>query len=300
MNNIERLFDGDRAVPGMRSGGSRTSVNPSSAVETSAEFSERQLLEAKRAAAEAAIDAEPIDRASVLDVEPEIEEAVPFALYTDREVMDPGRLKPGPELLYAREPGGARGERVRLLRTHLLLQNAADSDTNTIALLSPGAGEGRSLLAAEIALSFAQFNRPTLLVDVDFRRPRQHKLFGGSLDYGLAQAIANQRPPAYHSVEGYENLTVVTAGTRPENPLELLMDWRFESLFESWRRNFEFIVLDTPPVNEFADALAVATVAARVLLVYRAQHTFQKEAREMLRRLAGTNAEIVGGVLNHF
>jgi receptor protein-tyrosine kinase len=298
MNNIERLFEGERSVPGMRSGGSRPAVAPSVAgVGASA---------ASVPAVEPRIDGvipEPQPGARV----PEPAEA-PYGLNPglsagrnpDLSIIEPTRLKPGPELVYHRDPASPRGERMRLLRTELLLHHSHNADANAIAVLGPCAGEGRSLLAAELALSFAQFNRPTLLVDVDFRRPRQHKLFCGQGESGLAQAIAAERPPVYERVEGYANLAVVTAGARPESPLELLMDWRFESLLQEWRRDFEFIVLDTPPVSEFADALAVATVVGRVLLVYRAQNTPQKEAREMLRRLAATDAEIVGGALNHF
>jgi receptor protein-tyrosine kinase len=139
-----------------------------------------------------------------------------------------------------------------------------------------------------------------LLVDVDFRRPRQHVLFGSTLTDGLAQAISGDRPPMFSRVEGFPSLAVMTAGACPPNPLELLMDWRFESLVGEWERKFEFIVLDTPPVNEFADALAVATVAGRVLLTGRAKRTSYRDAREMLRRLAATEAQILGSVLNHF
>jgi len=273
MRNIERLFEGKRPVPGMRPS-ARDNPADTLGAETiiAVPISER-------------IDDPGADSAP----EPT---AIP--------APEPATLSPGPELLYAHEPNGARSERIRVLRTRLSLQQGYAGDANTVAVLGACPGEGRSLLAAELALSFAQFNRPTLLVDVDFRNPRQHRLFGAGGEEGLAQAIASHGTPLYQSVQGYPSLSLLTAGARPDNPLELLMDWRFESLVREWQHSYEFIVLDTPPAGLYSDALAVATVVGRVLLVYRARHTREKDAREMVHRLKSTNAQIVGSALSHF
>jgi protein-tyrosine kinase len=93
---------------------------------------------------------------------------------------------------------------------------------------------------------------------------------------------------------------LLTAGPVPPNPLELLSDGRFEKLVAEWRNNYEFLVLDTPPVSKCADGLAVATLAGRVLVLSRAQHTSYKSTRELMRRLATTQSKILGAVLNHF
>ena len=93
---------------------------------------------------------------------------------------------------------------------------------------------------------------------------------------------------------------LLTAGEIPPNPLELLSDGRFEKLMADWRNNYEFLVLDTPPVSQCADGLAIATLAGRVLVLSRAQHTPYKNTREMLRRLATTQSRILGAVMNHF
>jgi len=272
MRNIERLFDGKRIVPGMH----------------------------PRGKLDASLGAETIIGVPVSERADPATGPAPSAEAPTPQIIEAPRVRPGPELLYAHEPNSARSERVRLLRTHILLHHTQAGETNAVAVLGAGPGEGRSLVAAELALSLAQFNRPTLLVDVDFRKPRQQVLFGVEEHDGLAQAIAEHRAPRYHIVDGYANLALLTAGAPPENPLELLMDWRFENLMRDWQQDFDFIVLDTPPLNLYADALAVATVVGRVLLVYRASQTREKDAQEMLRRLAATNAEIIGGALNHF
>jgi receptor protein-tyrosine kinase len=168
------------------------------------------------------------------------------------------------------------------------------------AVVGAGAGEGRSRLAAEIALAFAQLGSSTLLLDADLRHPKQHELFGVELRDGLAQAISSGESPTYYRIEGYPTMSLVTAGVSASNPMELLSDGRFESLMYELRHNFEFIIVDTPRCSDFADGLVIATVVGHVLTVHRAKFTPYKDARAMLRQLISARADILGGVLNHF
>jgi receptor protein-tyrosine kinase len=166
--------------------------------------------------------------------------------------------------------------------------------------LSACASEGRSQLAAELAISFSQLGRRALLVDADMRNPSQHKLFGSANRSGLSEAISTNQKPIFHRVRGLPQLSLLTSGSIPSNPLELLSDGRFERLLTDWRRTFEFVILDTPPVQSFADGIAAATLARRVLVVSRAQHTSFNDTRALLRRLATTQSQILGAVINHF
>jgi receptor protein-tyrosine kinase len=209
-------------------------------------------------------------------------------------------VKIGPQLLHALDVDNPRSEKIRVLRTELLLLSTASSDANIIALLSASASEGRSQLAAELAISFSQLGRRTLLVDADLRKPAQHVLFSASNLTGLADAISRNQKPLFHPVEALPHLSLLTSGVVTSNPLELLSDGRFQKMIQDWRRSFDFVVLDTPPVHSYADGLAIATLAGRVLLVSRGQHTTFKSTSEMLRRLATTQSQILGGVINHF
>lgn len=213
--------------------------------------------------------------------------------------LAPG-ARPGGRLALIQDPYDPRSEKVRALRTELMLRHEAKDLADVLALLSPGSGEGRSQLAAELAIAFAQLGRPTLLVDADMRRPIQHLLFRADNESGLAQALTSGQKPQLHSVEGMEALALLTAGRPPHNPLELLSDRHFERLVEEWRREFDFVVIDTPPVDRYADGLAVATVVGRVLAVSRSHHSSQRDTREMLRRLGATQSRILGAVINHF
>ena len=207
---------------------------------------------------------------------------------------------PAERLLVAHHPYHPRGEKIRMLRTELLLRHEASDNANVVAVLSPCPGEGRSQLAAELAITFAQLGRPTLLVDADLRNPQQHVLFNADNTQGLSQALMHEQQPQFQAVARLPALFLLTAGPRAPTPLELLSDRCFEGLVGEWRQNFQFVVLDTPPVRQYADGLAVATIVGRVLSLSRARHTPYKDTRDMMRRLAATQSRILGAVINHF
>jgi protein-tyrosine kinase len=210
------------------------------------------------------------------------------------------RVVPGPQLILAHDPDNPRSERLRALRTELLLLNESARGANIVCVLSPNPGEGRTQLCAELAMSFAQLGRRTLLIDADMRRPRLHALFGSQNQHGLSLAITHNERPYFHPVAGLPFMHLLTAGPIPPNPLELLSDGRFSTLLTEWRNSYEFIVLDTPPVAQCADGLAVATISARALVLSRAQHTTYASTRALLRRLTTTQSRILGAVINHF
>lgn len=218
----------------------------------------------------------------------------PLRAFVDRPA------EPADCLVLAHSPYHPRSEQLRMLRTELLLRHEPNENANVIAVLSPAPGEGRSQLAAELAIAFAQLGRPTLLVDADLRRPQQHMLFNADNSVGLAQAIAREQVPRFQSVKGLPSLFLLTAGPPPPNPLELLSDRCFELMVADWREHFQFVVIDTPPVARYADGLAVATIVGRVLSLSRARYTRYRDTRDMLRRLGATQARILGAVINHF
>lgn len=211
------------------------------------------------------------------------------------------QVQPGRGLVIVHEPYGTHSEKLRALRTELMLLSDGGNRAVNIAVVSPLPGEGRSQLAAELAVAFAQLGRSTILVDADMRRPRQHQLFDGTDPLrGLAQAIAGRTSPYVHAVQGFEQLHLVAAGGAAPNPLELLSDSYFRQLVDEWSGGYHFVIIDTPPVSAYADGLAVATVAGRALVVNRAAHTPYDAMQELLRRLATAESQLLGAVLNNF
>jgi capsular exopolysaccharide synthesis family protein len=216
-------------------------------------------------------------------------------------VLRPAELvKPSANLILAHDMDNARSEQLRALRTQLLLLSTHEKQGTIIALLSPGSREGRSQLSAELAISFSQLGRRTLLVDGDLRSPQQHVLFNADNKWGLAQAMAFDELPRVYGVEGSPNLSLLTSGASVPNPLELLSGGGFEKLMAKWRQAYEFVIVDTPPISEYADGLAIATIARRVLVLSRGQATHQQEMKEMLKRLATTQSQVLGAVISNF
>lgn len=207
--------------------------------------------------------------------------------------------KPSSELLSAHDPYEPYCEAIRSLRTELALRAEGEA-CNVIAVVSPDRGEGRSRLAAELAIAFAQLGQDTLLVDADLRQSRQHELFGADNDAGLAQALTDGRTPRVQGVSGLPSLSLLPAGSRPPNPLELLSDSAFENVMSGWRRRHQHVLIDTPSIRSCADAIAIAAQARRVLLVSRRHVSSYEASRELVRKLQSTRAQIVGSVIQSF
>jgi protein-tyrosine kinase len=209
-------------------------------------------------------------------------------------------VKASPQLIIAHAADHPRSEGIRALRTEILLRNEPGLRSNMVVVLSPSAGEGRSQLAAELAIALAQIGRRTLLVDADLRRPSQHKLFNADNSWGLAQALAVGGSPQVLGVEGLPHLSVLPSGPGAPNPSELLASKHAERLVRLWGHDFEFVVVDTPPIDEFSDGLILATLIGRVLVVSRSHVSTHRSMKDMLRRLVSTRCRILGSVLSRF
>jgi receptor protein-tyrosine kinase len=210
------------------------------------------------------------------------------------------RAEPDGCLPIVHDPAATRCERLRALRTELQRRRDGTTRGDIVALISPCSGEGRSQLAAELAIAFAQSGRRTLLIDADLRRPRQHALFGVADEPGLVQAIEDVDPPCLRPVRGLPRLSLLTAGGTPTDPMQLLGDRRFRALLDDWRVDFEQVVIDTSPVGPQVDGLVVADAAGRVLALSRARHTPMRDLQQMLTRLAAARAQVLGAVISHF
>jgi receptor protein-tyrosine kinase len=194
----------------------------------------------------------------------------------------------------------ARSESLQAIRTEILLRRETPQRAEVIAVISAGATEGRSTLAAELAIAFAEAGHATLLVDADLRQPCQHELFNLPNQLGLAQLLMFGNRPLLHVPPGLPQLTVMTAGDRPARPLDLLSHPAFAEAISAWRDQYRVVVIDTPALGQWPDGAAIANVAGRALLATRSGHTRYTELRTALRRLAPTRSRVMGAVINHF
>jgi protein-tyrosine kinase len=189
------------------------------------------------------------------------------------------------------------------VRSQLMLRwFNTDPAHKVIAIVSPGSGEGRSFIAANLAIVFAQQGERTLLIDADLRaKPAraQNALFKLGKSAGLSGILANRAGlEVAQLVPGLPGLAVLPAGATPPNPQELLGRPAFGALLRIASQQFDVIIIDTPAGTEFADAEVTAARAGAALLVARKNKSLVPQANQLARRLQDSGVALVGSVLN--
>ena len=164
---------------------------------------------------------------------------------------------------------------------------------------SPNPGEGKTLVASNLALTFALGGQQTLVIDCDLRKPRIHQIFQLDLQPGLSNYLTGSatleeilRPASV------PNLSVLTAGTRPPSPGILMNSQEFKDLLGQLRERFKHIIIDTPPILAFSDGLIISVLTDGVLLVTRHNCTHKNAGRLAHQRLSQIRAPLMGAVLN--
>ena len=196
-------------------------------------------------------------------------------------------------------------EAFRNLRTSLIWSDGGEA-LKTLVVTSAAPGEGKTLTAANLAVTLAYDGLRVLLVDCDIRRPRVHGLFRMPRSPGLMELLTTSRHPSSDPVSAPDairetsiaGLSVLTCGALPSNAANLLSSTRMRGLLQELREEYDIIVLDTPPVLATADAGIVASLTDGVLLVVRAGATDRNAAQRACQQLANVGARVVGTVLN--
>ncbi len=196
-------------------------------------------------------------------------------------------------------PDSREAEAFRTVRTAVFF-GAPKDEARTILFTSPAPGEGKSTVTANLAIAMAQAGQKVLVVDADFRRPMQHKIF--SLDRktkGLSAVLAGQatlEQATEHT--GLENLDVITCGPDVPNPAEMLNSESFTRIIEKLTSQYDRILVDSPPVMAVTDALILAAVCDVTILVLRAGASMRKISMQAREGLASVDARVLGAVVN--
>ncbi|KAF1043020.1 MAG: putative tyrosine-protein kinase YveL [Herbaspirillum frisingense] len=221
----------------------------------------------------------------------------------DYPYLQKGESKVSEKVVAAYNPFSPQVETLRALRSQLMLRwFDADVGHKALAVTSPAKGEGRSFLAANLAVVFSQLGERTLLIDGDMRNPRQHELFGLENRNGLSAVIAG-RVGAAESIQRIPaliDLSVMTAGPTPPNPQELLGRQPFAQLLQELAPSYDVILIDTPPGTECADAQTVAVRTGAALMVVRKNVSHISSVRTLTDSFANASVVVVGSVLNEF
>ena len=194
---------------------------------------------------------------------------------------------------------GEAAESVRLLRANLMLDESS-ATMKSIMLTSAHSGEGKSLVATNLAISLAQDNRQVLLVGADLRRPALHKIFkddqtSRGLSDVLEGKISWQDAVLKAPVPG---LDVLLAGKSPSRPSELLGGGRWRNLLAELEGNYDVVVIDAPPLLGVSDTVVLMTQADAILYVLRSGVTHVTSARHALKQIEASGIPCAGAVLN--
>jgi receptor protein-tyrosine kinase len=221
----------------------------------------------------------------------------------DHPFLVRGESKVKDDVIAAYAPFGPEAEAMRALRAQLSLRwFDGDPLRTSLVVLSAERSEGRSFIAANLAVIFSQLGERTLLIDADLRHPRQHELFGLENRLGLSAMLSGRggRPNALQHVAGLPGLSVVTAGEPPPNPLELLARPAFPHMLAELRQKFSVIIIDSSAASEHADALTVTARTGAAVVVVRKNAARKWRVRGISEHVTDCRATIVGTVLNDF
>lgn len=190
------------------------------------------------------------------------------------------------------------GEAFRNIRTAISLSRA-EQQPRIIVVSSSGPAEGKSFIAANLALSFAVTNEKTLLIDADMRKPRQHKIWNVTKSYGLSSILSGSAgPDKCIQKDVSQFLDVIAAGPIPPNPAELIQSSTMGKYLEYLSKIYSRIIIDSPPILPVADPLILGHITDGVLLVVSAGKTNTYALNQAIERMSTARVNILGAVLN--
>ncbi|WP_250122043.1 polysaccharide biosynthesis tyrosine autokinase [Chroococcidiopsis sp. CCMEE 29] len=175
---------------------------------------------------------------------------------------------------------------------------SSDQEVRVITITSAVPKEGKSTVSANLALAIAQLGFRVLLVDADMRRPSQHEFWERSNAVGLSNVIVGQTDLKRAIAQVMPNLYLLTAGVIPPNPLALLNSKRMASLVEVFSQSYDFVILDTPPLNAAADARILGVMTDGILMVVQPQLVDSASAISAKELLEHSGGNILGMVVN--
>ncbi|MCZ2498417.1 polysaccharide biosynthesis tyrosine autokinase [Xylophilus sp. Kf1] len=203
-------------------------------------------------------------------------------------------------LAIALAPFSAEAEAVRRVRAELSIR-LSGLPKLAVAIVSPGEDEGKTYLAASLAIAYSQLGKRTLLVNANMRSSGQHDLFGLHRQDGLSTMLAGRAPiSAGEHAPGFPLLHVIASGPQPPNPLELLLEQGLERLLTSFAEDFDVFIVDTPGASGSSDAQVIARQVGQCLLVGRQHVSLLEDLEKTQAQMTTSGAQTVGVVYNTF
>jgi len=197
-----------------------------------------------------------------------------------------------------RRPKSVVAEAYRTIRTAVFF-GSIKRQAKLMLVTSPSPGDGKSTLVSNLAIAMAQAGQRTLVVDADFRRPVQHKIFEADAGRGMSDILIGRYTIDEAVQPGpVKGLDILTCGTEVPNPSELLNSDALAHVLSELSERYARIIIDSPPVGPVADGQILATMCDVVLLVLRAEQSTRRQSRHARDALLSVGAHILGAVLN--
>lgn len=177
---------------------------------------------------------------------------------------------------------------------------STDKKTKSIVVSSAGPGEGKTTTVANLAITYANFGKKTLLIDTDLRRPVIDKVFNVPREPGVTNFITNQTDDYKSLIKKteIENLSIITSGLIPPNPSEMLGSSRMVQFIKKLEGEFEMILFDSPPLIAVTDANMISREIDQIVLVVKVGQTDKKAFHHTITNLENINAPLGGIIMN--
>lgn len=193
-------------------------------------------------------------------------------------------------------------ESYKSLRTNIMFSLPIKENVRSRKILftSAGPGEGKTTTTVNLAVTLSETETKVLLIDADMRKPTVHKYFNIESRVGLSNLLSgmNTKKECIQQIEGMPNLSVITSGILPPNPSELLGSSAMINMLSEFESEYDYIIIDTPPVNVVADALAIVKKVDGVAFVVSQGKSTYPDVSRAIETLRFANANIIGAVMN--
>lgn len=184
------------------------------------------------------------------------------------------------------------------IRTNIMYSMPKTNGGKVIVITSATAGEGKSITCINLALTFAQMNAKVLLVDCDLRKPKVHRYLRIERKDGLSNVLCGfSELNTAIKVGVKENLDVLTSGEVPPNPAELLQTETFALVLNELKKRYDYIILDTPPINIVTDAIFPIKLSEGAILLAKKDYTTYDMIEQSLEKMKRVDANIIGTIL---
>lgn len=191
----------------------------------------------------------------------------------------------------------AVAEAYKAARTNIMFK-LTEKGKNSLVFTSAYLAEGKTTTCVNLAITFSQTGSKVLVIDADLRKPRVHRLLNVPLAPGLSDTLAGMADGSCIKQTSFENLYVLSAGTIPPNPAELLTSDTMTKLLESACETFDYVFIDTPPVGLVTDASVLAAKTTGALLVARQGYSTKDGIKSAIEALESSGANIIGFIFN--